>query len=151
MPCWPHRMSRWLEGYGFCRIFSAILWTEMNYRSIKMNIQPSWLNKLGQYGIYYIANRLQEWLVYFESWKESKLLEYNKNMIADYVFYVMTVFYCFLQLHCQHCPKIRNLDRPLHAIFFFWGGSKCTVQREQDKPILACLPGEADQNTGFTS
>ena len=105
-----------------------------------MNIQPSWLNKLSQYGIYYIANRLQEWLVYFKSWKESQLLEYNKNMIADYVFYVMTVFCCFLQLHCQHCPKLRNLDRPLHAIFFFFGDQSAQSRESKISPSwAACL------------
>ena len=47
--------------------------------------------------------------------------------------------------------KLGTWTDPYMQFFFLGGGSKCTVQREQDKPILACLPGEADQNTGFTS
>ena len=63
-----------------------------------------------------------------------------KNMIVDYVFYVMTVFCCFLQLHCQHCPKIRNLDRPLHAIFFFFGDQSAQSRESKISPSQpACL------------
>ena len=126
--------SRCLDIGQIC--FCDFLWTETKLRFLKTHKK--------EWGWYPAIMTKQAWSIkdkfyskkisfYQESWMTCLIGEPRKkgNCVCNtikpgdrvvYVFvFVLIVFCCFLQLHCQHCPKVTTIVSLLHATFFMHG------------------------------